>query len=61
MGDEVLVASEDGVIYKFDKSFKLKGKKELFSGEIKEIFIDKNVLVGVDLGNKTKSLEINSF
>lgn len=61
VGDEVLVASEDGVIYKFDKSFKLKGKKELFSGEIKEIFIDKNVLVGVDLGNKTKSLEINSF
>lgn len=60
-GDEVLVAGEDGVIYKFDKSFKLKGKKELFSGEIKEIFIDKNVLVGVDLGNKTKSLEINSF
>ncbi|EAT98121.1 hypothetical protein [Campylobacter concisus] len=61
VGDEVLVASEDGVIYKFDKSFKLKSKKELFSGEIKEIFIDKNVLVGVDLGNKTKSLEINSF
>ena len=61
VGDEVLVASEDGVIYKFDKSFKLKGKKELFSGEIKEIFIDKNVLVGVDLGNKTKSLEINLF
>ena len=60
-GDEVLVASDDGVIYKFDKSFKLKGKKELFSGEIKEIFIYKNVLVGVDLGNKTKSLEINSF
>ena len=61
MGDEVLVAGEDGAIYKFDKSFKLKGKKELFSGEIKEIFIDKNVLVGVDLGNKTKSLEINLF
>ena len=60
-GDEVLVAGEDGVIYKFDKSFKLKGKKELFSGEIKEIFIDKNVLVGVDLSNKIKSLEINSF
>ena len=61
VGDEVLVAGEDGAIYKFDKSFKLKGKKELFSGEIKEIFIDKNVLVGVDLGNKTKSLEINLF
>ena len=56
-----MVAGEDGVIYKFDKSFKLKDKKELFSGEIKEIFIDKNVLVGMDLGNKTKSLEINSF
>ena len=61
VGDEVLVASEDGAIYKFDKSFKLKGKKELFSGEIKEIFIDKNVLIGVDLGNEIKSLEINSF
>ena len=60
-GDEIFAGDEGGVVYKFDKSFKLKGKKELFSGEIKEIFIDKNVLIGVNLDNEIKSLEINSF
>ena len=60
-GDEVFAGDESGVVYKFDKSFKLKGKKELFSGEIKEIFIDKNVLIGLNLDNEIKSLEINSF
>lgn len=61
VGDEVFVGGEDGIVYKFDKDLKLKGQKVFFSEEIKEIFIDKNVLICVNLNNEIKSLEINSF